>query len=146
MARRPSGRQAVARKILLDASQRAMETGEHTISLKCRSRSDAFNIRQSCYSYQRTWAKQIEDQAIVDGRDPLIVLNETVLIASWPSASIRYEFMEGQHWLVFEFKRIPTDPSWDVLIQERMIAGPPTRSGEHLNSDEIYELLGEVKP
>lgn len=144
--RRPSGRQAVARKILLDASQRAMETGEHTISLRCRTRSDAFNIRQSCYSYQRTWAHQVEQQAQIDGKDPSVVLNETVLKASWPSASIRYEFMEGQHWLVLEFKRIPTDPNWDDLIKERMVAGPPPRSGERLNSDEIYDLLGEIKP
>jgi hypothetical protein len=145
--RRPSGRQTVARKIMLDASQRAMETGEHTISLRCRSRSDAFNIRQSCYSYQRTWAHQVEQQAALDGKDPYTVLHETMLKASWPSASIRYEFMEGQHWLVIEFKRIPTDPDWDDLIRERMVAGPPPRSGEHLNSDEIYDLIkAEVKP
>ena len=133
---------------MLDASQRAMETGEYLISLHCRTRSDAFNIRQSCYGFQRTWAKQVEDQAIIDGKDPHVALNETMLRASWPSASIRYEFVEGQHWLIFEFKRIPTDPSWDEIIKERMVTGPPPRSkhGEHLNSDEVYALIAEVKP
>ena len=132
---------------MLDASQRAMETGEYTISLRCRTRSDAFNTRQSCYAFQRTWAAQIEDQAIADGLDPQIVLNDTVLKAAWPSASIRYEFIEGVHWLVFEFKRIPTDPNWDEIIQARLVTGPPPRSRvEQLNSDEIYELIGEIKP
>jgi len=139
-----SGRINVARKILLDASQKAMETGEYLISLKCRSKTDAFALRQSCYGFQRAWQTQIEEQAIEDGRDPQLVLNETNLKAAWPSASIRYEHVEGNHWLVIEFKRIPTDPSWDELIKERMVAGPPTRTKrEQLDSDEVYQLLLE---
>jgi len=147
MARRDSGRLGVARKILLDASQKAMESGEYIISLKCRSKSDAFNIRQSCYTYQRSWMAQIEEQAILDGKDPQLTLNETVMKAAWPSASMRYELISGEHWLLFEFKRIATDPNWDELLKERMIAGAPPRPPEEqqLNSDEIYQLLSEVK-
>jgi len=154
MPRRDSGRIGVARKILLDAAQKAMETGEYIISLKCRSKSDAFNIRQSCYTFQRSWAAAVEEQAILDGKDPTIVLNETVMKASWPSASIRYEFIEGNHWLLFEFKRIATDPNWDELLKERLVAGPPPRAPkpppppveQQLNSDEVYRIISEIEP
>jgi len=144
VARRLSGRVNVARKILLDASQKAMETGEYEISLQCRTKGDAFNLRQSCYGFQRNWAQQITEQAISEGRDPELVLNETSLKAAWPSASIRYEHSMGIHWLVISFKRIPTDPSWDDLIKERMIAGPPPRPvNTRLSSEDIYKMLAE---
>jgi len=150
MARQDTGRLSVARKILLEASQRAMETGEYTISLRCRSKSDAFNIRQSCYTFQRSWIVQIEEQAILDGKDPQLIINETIMKAAWPSASMRYEFVEGVHWLIFEFKRIGTDPNWDELLKDRLIAGPPPRppappKEPQLNSDEIYAMLTEAK-
>lgn len=146
MSKRISGRITVARKILLDASQKAMETGEYIISLRCRSKTDAFALRQSCYGFQRAWQVQVEEQAIEDGRDPQLVLNETMFKAAWPSASIRYEMVEGVHWLIIEFKRIPTDPNWDELIKERLIAGPPPRSKrDQLDSDAVYKMISELK-
>ena len=139
-----SGRQSVARKILLDASQRAMETGEYSISFRCRNRQEAFNIRQSCYAYQRTWAGEIQAQAIEDGKEPSVVLNETLMKAAWPSASIRYERVGADHWLIIEFKRIPTDPSWDEMIKDRMINGlPPRLPRTKLRGDEIMKLIGD---
>jgi len=144
MPRKISGRVNVARKILLDASQKALETGEYEISLQCRTKNDAFNLRQSCYSFQRMWATAITEQAEADGLDPEIVLNETTLKASWPSASISYECIQGVHWLVISFKRLSSDPSWDDLFKEKMIAGPPPRpKSTRLNGEEIYKLLEE---
>jgi hypothetical protein len=139
--RRLTGRLETGRKVLMDASDKALLTGERVIRLRCRDKDYATTVRQACYSYQRSWIIQIEDQAIADGKDPDLIVNKALLAASWPSASIKYENRDGEHWLLFVFKRIPTDPTWDEIIQADMVAGPFPEKQPRLKKEEVLEIV-----
>lgn len=144
--RRTTGRLEAARKLLLNAAQKALEEQQYVIRYRAKSYSDATNLRQACYTYQKSWASKMEDQIEADGLDPAIELPKTLLNASWPSASIRYEFAEGDHWLLFEFKRLGTDPSWEDHVKANLFAGPPKRTEpEVIDNEELQQIIGEIK-
>lgn len=143
-----TGRVFQARALLLKVAQHANESGKRTVWWKASSRAAAFSTRQCCYAAQRSWIKGIVRQADAEGKNPEAWLREQLLDgvkgefvntppATWPGASILYKCVNGEHYLVFEFRRIASDPLWADMITENLSVEAPQES--KLNASDIVE-------
>lgn len=141
MQRLPSGRTFLARKILMKAAEQAWLEDKRKIWVKCTDEQEVKQIRNACYWYQKKWAAEVQEDAILEGKDPELTLNGALMTATWPSASLSYKFVAGEHWLVIEFKRIASDPSWDDMLSSRMTSTAPEEP--KLDQGDIINLLDE---
>ena len=125
-----------AKKLLMKAAEMANESGKHAITMKMISRAAAYSMRQCCYAAQRSFINQTVRLAEADGISAETALRQTLLEgkkgefvdaapAVWPSASILYRHIKGEHLLVILFRRIGTDPLWSDMIEENMKPGAP---------------------
>lgn len=137
-----------ARDLLIAAAAKANEAGVHVVKFEMATRSIAFSTRQCCYAAKRTFLRQIRRQAETEGKSPDKWLRESLLDgvqgefshippATWPNASILYRHVNGKHYLVFEFRRIASDPLWSKIIENKMTPGAPEE--ERVNVEQIVE-------
>ena len=147
---RTTGRVAQARELLLEASRIANETGQHVVGFKMASRSMVTAMRQCCYAAQRGFINQVIREAESDGKDPELYLRATLLDghkgefvdappAIWPTASISYKYAKGSHYIIFQFRRIASDPLWRDMLKENMVVGMP--EDERLSLKDIVEEI-----
>lgn len=143
-----TGRVAQAKDLLLRAAKLANESGSHEVKLKMASKQIAVSTRQCCYAAQRTYIKQIVRAAEAEGKNPEAWLRGSLLDgvkgefvntppATWPSASIFYRFVNGEHFLVIAFRRIATDPLWADMLTENLSVGAPEK--RTVKANEIVE-------